>query len=740
MKSQHHRARIWNKDQHPYKHSLSEFAFVNDALPGVTNVEGAITYMLNVLFPNVQSAVATPSDLPAAGNTISDYRVVLDDGDGKQAAYRWEQREGDVAAQWYKVADMDWSNDSILAQLMDVTQPLYVSKGGRQDIDANGDPVAGLYAGQFIYGGTDVGSHLTLNSNSGDGTGAQSGYVQIDSNFRPTQDALYDLSTSTERWRDAHFSGVVNIGTVSISGNTIVDSTGTLELAATAVNTTGNITGGLITGTSLVADNTTNSVTLVPGSYTDSSGSVDFGAANLITTGTLGAGVATFTQATETLTLTPSSGVAGRASITTSQDAIDFLAADLYTTGGLFVGALSADSLDIDNLRLDGNTISSTDVDGDITLLPNGNGVVDVQNTLRTVAQEITGDVTQTGNVTQTGATSITGLLDVDNLRFDGNAITSTEANGSITLLPTGTGTLSFGSNLLPTSSGSFDLGSTTSLLKDTFISGGIRNATNEIDIGTLLTLRTVLYRDLAKTDPAQTGDTIFYDAVNGVFLASTADSEVDHATIAGLTVGDGGHTQLALLAGRPGGQLLVGSTDPSGALTLKGTADATAGFVRTEDTFTPSNTAVYAAGWSGTDLGASTHTWNDVYTSGEFKGFRLENVLSTALPPFSMQNRGRLVWATDNNKAYVDLGTGYKVLGVAKFVGDQVFDGVQVSKDVDVSAGIEDARLAQWQLMDNANNFEIMAVSITATTASNIRITTNIPLPASSYRLIGIE
>lgn len=104
------------------------------------------------------------------------------------------------------------------------------------------------------------------------------------------------------------------------------------------------------------------------------------------------------------------------------------------------------------------------------------------------------------------------------------------------------------------------------------------------------------------------------------------------------------------------------------------------------------------------------------------------------------MQNRGRIVWATDENRAYVDVGTEFRVLGVGKFLGDQVFDGVQLVKDVDVSSGITDARTAQWQLMDNANNFEIMQVTLTVTSATNVRITTNIPLPASSYRLIGIE
>jgi hypothetical protein len=36
------------------------------------------------------------------------------------------------------------------------------------------------------------------------------------------------------------------------------------------------------------------------------------------------------------------------------------------------------DALGVDNLKLDGNTLSSTDTDGDINLTPDGNGVVKI--------------------------------------------------------------------------------------------------------------------------------------------------------------------------------------------------------------------------------------------------------------------------------------------------------------------------------------------------------------------------
>ena len=43
-------------------------------------------------------------------------------------------------------------------------------------------------------------------------------------------------------------------------------------------------------------------------------------------------------------------------------------------SGGTFAGAVTVPQLNADNIRLDGNTISSTDTNGDITLDPNGTG------------------------------------------------------------------------------------------------------------------------------------------------------------------------------------------------------------------------------------------------------------------------------------------------------------------------------------------------------------------------------
>jgi hypothetical protein len=51
-------------------------------------------------------------------------------------------------------------------------------------------------------------------------------------------------------------------------------------------------------------------------------------------------------------------------------------------------GSNTATQLNVDNIRVDGNTISSTDTNGPISLSPNGSGVVTVSGTLRPAAND----------------------------------------------------------------------------------------------------------------------------------------------------------------------------------------------------------------------------------------------------------------------------------------------------------------------------------------------------------------
>lgn len=721
-----HRFEIWNAAQHPYKHSLAEFSFSNPAAPGVTNTEGAFNWIFAVLYPNTKPAVANQAALPLVGNNLNDYRVVQDDGDGKAAGYRWEQREGEVSPSWHKIYDMDWGQDSILAAFMNMTQDLYVWRDGRDQVDGSGNVITGTFAGQQIFGGKTAGTNLTLSANSGDGVGSPTGFVQTTDHVRPTSHNLLDVGTSALRFRTAYFQTSVIVGNLTFSSGLITDSSGSISFDNENLITTGNISGGVVTGTSLVASNGINSATLVPGSYTDTTGAVSFGAANLSTSGTLGAGVATFQEGAIILVIDPDASGVGQ--ITSSTGTISFDNENLVTTGNLQVGQITSTRLDVDSLRLDNNTISITASNTNLNLVANGTGVVDVQSAMTTLGQTVTGVVT------------ITGQLNIDNLRLDGNVLSSQNLNGDITLTPNGTGFVVTSAHVHPGADNTLDLGSALLRFNDLFIGGVISNGTNNIAVGTLLAFRSGIFRDTAQTLPAQNGDSLFYDSVSGQWLASTPDSEINHSTLSGLTTGDAGHTQFVMLAGRAGGQTIQGGTAAAQNLILESTSNASKGSVFTSDSFKPLTNASYSGTWSGLDLGDATHYFRDIYTKGELKGLRFENFTSGTLPAASAQNIGRVVFATDNNKAYVDVGSVFKVLGVSKFVADQTFDGVVVLKDVNVSSDITDARNAIWQLRDNANNFEILHVNILTTSASNVRIVTNIPLPAGSYRLIGVE
>lgn len=79
-------------------------------------------------------------------------------------------------------------------------------------------------------------------------------------------------------------------------------------------------------------------------------------------------------------------------------------------TGTASALSLGTGSVSVDNLKFDGNTISSTDTNGNIILSPNGSGAVQTSN------------------------------LQLGNILISGNTLASTDTNGNITLAPNGNG------------------------------------------------------------------------------------------------------------------------------------------------------------------------------------------------------------------------------------------------------------------------------------------------------------
>lgn len=99
------------------------------------------------------------------------------------------------------------------------------------------------------------------------------------------------------------------------------------------------------------------------------------------------------------------------------------------STGAVTVSTL----LNVDNLRLDGNTISSTNSNGNIVLEPNGTGDVYVDaDTLRV------GDVNAAATVTTNGTGNLT--ISTNNGTNSGTLVINQGTNGNIAITPNGTG------------------------------------------------------------------------------------------------------------------------------------------------------------------------------------------------------------------------------------------------------------------------------------------------------------
>lgn len=697
----HHRFKIFAGVQHPLKHSLDDFAYTNPALPpdSVTTLQHAMDWIFAVLYPQTQTAVANVAALPSVGNTLNDFRIVEDDGDGNAAAYRWEQREGEMSASWHKIYDMDWGSDSILEAYQLRTQDLYVHRQGYDDLDSSGTVVTGSLGGQTIYGGKTASKHLTFRANSGDGTGAATGYVQFGDNARPLTDSVFSLGTTTERflkiWTDE-----ITTSTMTLLGGSITDSSGAISFDNENLSTTGTLASGT---------HTIGNMVVATGSITNSGGSISFDNENLSTTGTLASG---------TLTVSADMVIA-TGSITSVSGSISFGDENVSTSGTFGAGNTTVTRLDSDNVRIDGNTISITNTDGNLVLAANGTGVVNVTSAMTTIGQTITGDVGVTGTV------NVTGQLNTDNLRLDGNTLSSTDVNGNIALAPNGTGVVTTSAIIQPTTDGTLDLGAIANRFNNLYFDGALGDGTTTIAQSVLQSLRDI-------NSGVGSGYTIFWDGSK--WVSSAPDTEIDHGTVSGLL--DDDHTQYVLLAGRSGGQEIIGGTAAGNDLTLESTSNGTKGSIFCKSNVEAHTDAVYSGSWSGTNIGGASNRFVHVYTAGEFFGLRLENV--GALPSSSSQREGRLVWYTSDDCIYADDGAALTRKSIKFYREDLSFNGADLSKSVTVS-GL-DARYAIWVLKDNTNNFLQLNVEITSTGATNVTITTTVALPAGTYRLIGIE
>lgn len=682
--------------------------YTNPALPpSVTNISAALNYIIAVLYPQAKPSVANPGALPLVGNTLNDYRVVLDDGDGRSAQYRWEQREGEGAASWHKVGDVDFGVDSILQQWNADTLHRYVSKYGHNDLDASGVEYTGDDEGQHIYGGTSAGSHLTLNANSADATGPQTGYIQFRGHSRPFLTGTYNMGDASRAFYSGYYSYEVHVGTTNYGVGYISDGVGAFSFSGMTLSGINSATVG-------------TTLSLSSGAISDSSGSLAFGGNNL--TGIGGVTCDYVSAATSASSFTAGSNIGditfNSGSIVSSTGALSFGANTLTTTN-----SITGMSLVTDDITIFGNSVMAT------TALTNLD--LDATQFVRSLKKfyaldgaEFSGDDVNINGV-KLQVSGAGSEFSCDELTMNGKTLSSTV--GEIWIVPLGTNLTMFGTGIYPYLNDGNDLGKSGNVWQKLWLGTAIGNASGQITMTDLLALKSTPYRDSGRTIAAVAGDSLFWSGTE--WLASAPDTEISHSALADLTSGDAGHTQFSMLAGRSGGQTLAGGTAASEDLTLSSTAHATKGSVLTDSHFLPTAASTL-------DLGGMGAEFRDVYTTGEFKGFRLENLGST--PGFSAPTAGRLIFNTTDKDVYLDTGTAMKRLNHNRYSADTSWNGTDTTKTVTVDD--VDARYAIWQLKDNSNNYEVIYCKIEALSTTSVQITVTPALPAGSYRLTGVE
>jgi cytoskeletal protein CcmA (bactofilin family) len=274
----------------------------------------------------------------------------------------------------------------------------------------------------------------------------------------PTQNAVKAYVDAQNVSQAITFVGDDSTGTAVNSGETfqILGGTGltsavtgdaiTLDIDSSVVTLTG---GQTLTNKALTSPTISGTPTIIGVTATGATGTGNlvFSAGPTLT-GTLAAATIT---ASGTLAVTGNTTISG--SLTTT---------DITTTGNHSVtGNITAQG------TVFSDKIKSPATNANLAISAQGTGIVDIQSAMTTIGQTIT------------GTASVTGQFNADNLRIDGNTISSTDTNGDVIITPNGSGQITLSSSRV----GANQLNAVTVAVSNSVDTNTLRSYSSNADI-----------------------------------------------------------------------------------------------------------------------------------------------------------------------------------------------------------------------------------------------------------------
>ena len=416
------------------------------------------------------------------------------------------------------LSDVEWAGtpttNYVLTWTGSVWEPLAApgASGGEANEGVNLGAGQGLFAGKA---GVDLRFYSVAGSNGVTVAAPVSNVITFSLGSSVTLDTITTASNANLQLTP-NGTGIVIANTMTVS-----------DLTATRITYAGT-DGRLVDHANLTFNGTAISIPQV--NLTIADGTAPFVVTSTTRVANLNVANAAYADSAGTATTATSATTAGSATTAASATlAGTVLAAsqpNITSVGNLTIA-------NIDNIQINGNTISSTDTNGNVYITPSGSGeVIAASLTVsdltsgRVVLSDTGGSIIDSANLlfsgttlTVTGTANISSTINVGNLQFTNGTIAGTATNGNITITPNGTGRVGigtaspatlldangtitstgltvngnvtlgassastitltgrFGSSLVPTTSASYDLGSAANKFRALYASGNVELA-----------------------------------------------------------------------------------------------------------------------------------------------------------------------------------------------------------------------------------------------------------------------